>query len=218
MVKKAIILTTLAIVLHIGIVTGYAQRYAGIGIHLGAHHDVGDITTFYPDAKTDPQNSILFGIAVRLSVPYFFIRTGADTSFTLNKGKVLEDEAAVGVKSYNVKYAMIPFYAGLQFPLLDKGVFYLGGGISYFYGTGNVRLSDGSSKDIDATCLGTGFLAGIQLHITSSTSLYMEWMYVDAQSDPVITTTGTLNPNGYEDLFINYGGHRIMLGVMYYVL
>ncbi|HOR94999.1 MAG TPA: hypothetical protein PLZ38_13585, partial [Spirochaetota bacterium] len=90
--------------------------------------------------------------------------------------------------------------------------------ISYFYGTGNVRLSDGSSKDIDATCLGTGFLAGIQLHITSSTSLYMEWMYVDAQSDPVITTTGTLNPNGYEDLFINYGGHRIMLGVMYYVL
>ncbi len=87
-----------------------------------------------------------------------------------------------------------------------------------FTGTGNVRLSDGYLKISMQPVLVLDFLAGIQLHITSSTSLYMEWMYIDAQSDPVITTTGTLNPNGYEDLFINYGGHRIMLGVMYYVL
>jgi opacity protein-like surface antigen len=218
MFKKAIIYISLLIFL-IGIYTSaFAQRYFGVGIHVGGQHDVGDLTTFYPNAQTEPQNSVIFGVAIRLSVPFFFIRTGGDASFTLNKGKVLEDQATVGVNEYNVQYTMLPLYAGLQFPLRDRGAFYLGGGVSYFYGTGSVKLSDNSSQDIDATAFGAGFLAGMQLHVTSSFSLYMEWMYVDARSKPVITTTGTYNPKNYKDLFIDYSGHRIMIGVMYYVL
>jgi opacity protein-like surface antigen len=218
MFKKAIIYISLLIFL-IGIHTSaFAQRYFGVGIHIGGQHDVGDLTTFYPTAQTEPQNSVIFGVAIRLSVPFFFIRTGGDASFTIDKGKVLEDQATVGVNEYNVQYTMLPLYAGLQFPLGDRGAFYLGGGVSYFYGTGSVKLSDNSSQDINATAFGAGFLAGMQLHVTSSFSLYMEWIYVDARSKPVITTTGTYNPNNYKDLFIDYSGHRIMIGVMYYVL
>lgn len=218
MFKKNIIYISL-LIFFIGIHTyAFGQRYFGVGIHIGGQHDVGDITTFYPDAQTEPQNSVIFGVAIRLSVPFFFIRTGGDASFTINKGKVLEDHATVGVNEYNVQYTMLPLYAGLQFPLRDRGAFYLGGGVSYFYGTGSVILSNGTSEDIDATAFGAGFLAGMQLHITSSFSLYMEWMYVDARSKPVITTTGTYNPNNYKDLFIDYSGHRIIIGVMYYVL
>jgi len=218
MFKKAIIYISLLIFL-IGIHTSaFAQRYFGVGIHIGGQHDVGDLTTFYPTAQTEPQNSVIFGVAIRLSVPFFFIRTGGDASFTIDKGKVLEDQATVGVNEYNVQYTMLPLYAGLQFPLGDRGAFYLGGGVSYFYGTGSVKLSDNSSQDINATAFGAGFLAGMQLHVTSSFSLYMEWIYVDARSKPVITTTGTYNANNYKDLFIDYSGHRIMIGVMYYVL
>ena len=218
MFKKAIIYISLLIFL-IGIHTSaFAQRYFGVGIHIGGQHDVGDLTTFYPTAQTEPQNSVIFGVAIRLSVPFFFIRTGGDASFTFDKGKVLEDQATVGVNEYNVQYTMLPLYAGLQFPLGDRGAFYLGGGVSYFYGTGSVKLSDNSSQDINATAFGAGFLAGMQLHVTSSFSLYMEWIYVDARSKPVITTTGTYNANNYKDLFIDYSGHRIMIGVMYYVL
>ncbi|MGB4270185.1 MAG: outer membrane beta-barrel protein [Spirochaetota bacterium] len=218
MPKKVIINILLFIFLHTACSAVFAQRYFGVGIHVGGQHDVGDLTSFYPPAQTDPQNSVIFGVAIRLSIPFFFIRTGGDASFTINKGTVLEDQATVGVDEYNVKYTMLPLYAGLQFPLRDRGVFYLGGGVSYFYGTGSVILSSGTSEDIETTAFGTGFLAGMQLHVTSSFSLYMEWMYVDARSKPVIATTGTYNANNYKDLFIDYSGHRIMVGVMYYVL
>lgn len=218
MPKKAIIGISLFLSLQAACTAVFAQRYFGVGIHVGAQHDVGDLTTFYPAAQTEPQNSAVFGVALRVSIPFFFIRTGGDASFTINKGKVLENQATVGVDEYNVKYTMIPLYAGLQFPLRDRGAFYVGGGVSYFYGTGSVALSNGTSEDIDATAFGPGFLAGMQLHITSSFSLYMEWMYVDARSKPVVATTGTYNANNYKDLFIDYSGHRIMLGVMYYVL
>ncbi|MCX8125282.1 MAG: porin family protein [Spirochaetes bacterium] len=218
MPKKAAISILLCIFIQCVNTYVFAQRYFGVGIHIGAQHDVGDLTSFYPDAQTEPQNSAIFGVALRLSVPFFFIRTGGDASFTINKGKVLENQATVGVSTYNVAYTMLPIYAGLQFPLQDRGAFYLGGGASYFYGTGKAKLSNGTSEDIDATAFGVGFLAGMQLHVTSSFSLYMEWMYVDARSKPVIATTGTYNPNNYKDLFIDYSGHRIMIGVMYYVL
>ncbi len=218
MCKKAITYILLLIFL-IGLpVSVFAQRYFGVGIHVGGQHDVGDLTSFYPDAQTDPQNSVLFGVAIRLSIPFFFIRTGGDASFTINKGKVLDNQATVGVDAYNVQYTMLPLYAGLQFPLRDRGAFYLGGGVSYFYGTGSVKLSSGVSEDINATAFGAGFLAGMQLYVTSSFSLYMEWVYVEARSKPVITTTGTYNASNYKDLFIDYSGHRILLGVMYYVL
>lgn len=218
MLKKIFFIGIIILCIPIVLTTAHAQRYFGVGIHVGAQHDVGDLSTFYPQAQTQPQNSVLFGIAIRLCVPFFFIRTGGDASFTINKGKVLQDQAAVGVDTYNVKYTMLPVYSGLQFPLRDRGAFYLGGGGAYFYGTGSVKLSDNSSQDIDATAFGVGFLAGMQLHVTSSFSLYMEWMYVDTRSKPVITTTGTYNANNYKDLFIDYSGHRIMIGVMYYVL
>lgn len=218
MQKKLFFSSIIMVFIPIVLSSAYAQRYFGVGIHIAAQHDVNDLTNFYPETQTEPQNSALFGIAIRFSAPFLFIRTGGDTSFTINKGKVLQYQTTVGVNTYNVKYTMLPLYAGLQFPLTNRGAFYLGGGISYFYGTGWVILSSGTKEDINATCMGTGFLAGMQLHVSSSFSLYMEWLYNNARSNPIIQTTGTNNPNGYKDLFIDYSGHRIILGIMYYVL
>ncbi len=72
MFKQAIIFVSLLIFIVGANTSAFAQRYFGVGIHVGAQHDVGDLTTFYPAAQTEPQNSAIFGVAIRLSVPFFF--------------------------------------------------------------------------------------------------------------------------------------------------
>lgn len=197
--------------------TIFAQHYTGIGAHIGFQHDVNDITNYYPDIQTFPQNNLFFGISLRLSTPFFFLRTGADISYTINKGKVLNNQSIIGIRSYSMKYSSIPVYAGLQYPVMDIGSFYLGGGLCYFIGTGSVKLSDSTSKNINVTSPGIGFIAGIQIFATKSLSVYIEWIYSSAQTKPDIATTGTLNSNSYKDFYINFSGNRLALGVMYYV-
>ena len=199
-----------------------AERIIGVGLHLGGQHNTGNIDSFYQYAQADPQNSMFVGVAFKFSAPFAFLRTGVDNSFAINKGNVLEDQSISGahtnegLDTYQLSYTAIPAFVGLQFPLQDKGVFYLGGGIAYFLGTGKVKSeASGTSEDISATALAFGFISGMQLHLTRKISLYMEWEYLEGRSKPVAQTDSL---STYENFYVDYTGHRLQLGLMYFVL
>lgn len=200
-----------------------ADRNIGVGLHLGGHHNTGNIDSFYQGAQVDPQNSLFVGISFKFAAPFAFLRTGADTSFVLNKGNVLEDTSLSGgsregLDTYELNYTMVPLFVGLQFPLQNRGVFYLGGGGAYFLGTGEIKSeASGTSESITATALAFGFISGMQLHITDTISLYMEWEYLNGRSKPV-TQTDTAATNDMENFYVDYTGHRLQLGMMYYIL
>ncbi len=201
-----------------------AERNIGVGLHLGGQHNTGNIDSFYQYAQADPQNSMFVGISFKFSAPFAFLRTGVDNSFAINKGNVLEDQSisashtSEGLDTYQLSYTAIPVFAGLQFPLQDKGVFYLGGGIAYFLGTGEVKsAASGTAEDISATALAFGFISGMQLHLTRKISLYMEWEYLEGRSKPV-AQTDTAPANDMENFYVDYTGHRLQLGLMYFVL
>lgn len=195
-------------------VLAYPRQHIGLGLHLGAHHNVGRLSDYNGGFDLDPQNNYLIGFAFKANYRFLFLRTGVDTSFILNKGRVLENsDPNDPVQRYRITYTEIPCFIGLNFPVQDIGEFYMGGGIAYFIGNGTVTTS--TSTDIDATALGFGFITGIQIYITSTVRLYMEWQYLDARSEPVANTVTA--PQTWDNYYIDFSGHRLLAGIMYYV-
>ena len=74
----------------------------------------------------------------------------------------------------------------------------------------------GVTVSILATALGFGFIAGMQLHVSAKIRLYMEWEYIDARSGASMNTAAA--PTAWDNLYIDFSGHRILLGVMYYAM
>jgi opacity protein-like surface antigen len=192
-----------------------ADQNFGVGIHVGAHHNVGNMDSYDPSMQIKPQTSFLLGCAFKANLGFFFMRAGVDTSFVFSKGEVLEPSSTDTVTSYEIQYSQVPFFAGLRFPVQDVGEFYLGGGGAYLLATGTVKHP--AKEEISATAIGYGFLAGMQLTLTPNVRLYMEWEYIDARSAPVLATQVAPADN-WKNLYIDFTGHRILLGAMYYLL
>ncbi len=192
-----------------------AEEYFGVGFHVGGQQDVGNLSSYNPGFQTEPQVSYILGFAFKANYKYLFLRTGIDTAFAINDGEVLENSDAANdpVTKYRINYTGVPLFFGLNFPVQDTGHFYLGGGAAYFLGTGSVTHG-GTKEDIEAAAYGFGFIAGIQLNLTAAVRLYMEWEYLDARSGAVLNTNSN---ETWKNMYIDFTGHRILLGLMYYV-
>jgi len=194
-------------------VTLLAQDFLGLGAHLGAHHDVGNMTNQNRSISQDPQNSLLVGFSFKANMYFLFFRTGCDASLTMNRGNVLDGSDEIEYSSFS--YLTLPAFAGLRFPLKEAGEFYMGAGIVYFIGQGEIMLDGASSaEDVEAIALGYGLVTGIEFKLLQLLRLYMEWEYFDARSEPVMKTEG----NTYDDFHMDFSGHRILIGVMYYII
>jgi opacity protein-like surface antigen len=192
-----------------------AAQYFGVGFHAGGQYDVGMLASYNPSFQTDPQNSLLLGFALKANYSFLFLRAGIDTSFVINEGKVLENsDPNDPIEEYSISYTGIPLFVGLNFPVQDVGEFYLGGGGAYFLGRGTVKYP--GKEDFEASALGYGFIAGIQLVLSPSFRLYIEWEYLDAKSEPVLNTVTA--PQTWKNYYVDFTGHRFLLGLMYYVL
>ena len=193
-----------------------AQRNLGVGFHVGAHHDVGNMTSYNSQFEVEPQTSYIVGVSFKANLDFLFLRTGVDIAFPLIEGDVLENgDATDPIEKYSIGYTGLPLFVGVNFPVFDIGEFYLGGGIAYFLATGTVTHG-GTEDTISATALGFGFIAGMQLHVSAKIRLYMEWEYIDARSGASMNTAAA--QTAWDNLYIDFSGHRILLGVMYYAM
>ena len=192
-----------------------AEGLLGAGIHIGGHYDVGMVGSYNPDFKVNPQLNLLAGFALKAEYRFLFLRTGIDTAMAVNKGRVMDNTASTGstdlIQSYKIIYTAIPCFAGLAFPIHDVGEFYLGGGAAYFLGRGRVTSSAGQSFKTEA--FGPGVLAGVQISLTPSFRVYIEWEYIDARSGAAVNTQTAI---GWKNFYADFTGHRLMLGLMYY--
>ena len=190
----------------------FAQDMLGLGVHLGVHHDVGNPSGQDPDLIYEPQNSLLLGFSFKINMHFLFLRTGFDTAFLVNKAKVHETSGSIESSSY--KYIVVPAFIGIRYPLRNIGEFYMGAGVAYFLGTGNVTPLAGSREDVDATASGYGFITGIEFKFFPSIHLYMEWEYFDSRSEAELNTAG----ESWDNYHVDFSGHRILLGAMYYII
>jgi len=189
----------------------------GVGVHIGAQHDVGNPTSYDPSIQVDPQNSLLMGLSSKLNLSPLFFRFGIDNTILINKGKVLDDNDLEEIEYYKINYTASSLFFGLLFPVRRIGKFYMGGGSTYFIGRGKIKIitDTSSTEKIDTSAIGFGFITGIELNLASSIWFYCEWEYMDGKSKAILNADGTDN---WKNFYLDFTGNRILLGIIYYLL
>lgn len=184
-----------------------AGRISG-GLYLGYQYDVGNL--YEKPLMAGFQQNVAAGGMFKIDLGLLFFRTGADFSYPAEKGRILKGSAG-DVTGTEIWFVEVPVYGGINIPVRDYGLFYMGGGGSYIFGMGDVAVSTGDKK-INEQLFGWGFIAGIESVVTADISLFLEWEYMKVSSSPVASTgAGT-----YNDFSIDYTGSRYRLGVMYH--
>jgi opacity protein-like surface antigen len=209
---KKIVLLPLLLLLFFRYSDINAGEYIGVGGHAGLQYDVGNLSG-QKGADFKGQHNVILGVTLKLDRDPLFFRTGADRTLLLAKGEVLNNSIGT-LESVNIQYTSIPLYAGLNFRIRDRGKFYIGFGIVYIMGSGEVKTTAEKVK-INETDFGTGFLTGVQLRVGNNTRVFAEWEYISGRTKPVINTSST---NTWKDFSVDYTGHRIYIGASYYIL
>jgi opacity protein-like surface antigen len=192
-----------------------AENIVGFGLHLGAQHNVGNYASNDSSIVVDPQNNYFIGISGKTNVLCLFARFGADITYPINKGKVLENPAN-NIQSYNIQYISAPLFLGFNYKVLDIGNFYMGPGGAYILGRGKINYNEPSlSKEINTSAWGIGFITGVEFDLSKSIRFYFEWEYLDGRA---LSVQQSQTDNNWKDLYIDYTGHRVMIGLIYYVI
>lgn len=178
------------------------------GFYLGYQYDVGNLSEKPVDY--DLQQNAAIGGLLRIDLGILFFRTGADFSYPLEKGRI-RNLTAGDVSKTEAWFVEVPVYAGIDIPVRDYGMFYMGAGGSYIFGMGSVTAASKEEK-INEQLFGWGFITGIESVINSDVSLFLEWEYMTVSSSPVAAS----GAGPYDDYYIDYTGSRYRLGVMYH--
>ena len=210
MIKRIIIFSAAIIICSAGFLR--ADDYLGLGAHLGFHHNVGNLDSQYAGIQIDPQNNYFLGFSFKTNFSFIFARFGVDTTFLFNRSETLESSGDIATAK--IHYTSMPLFAGFNYKVLDTGNFYMGPGFSYFVARGSVKTAAGSSEDIDATGWGYGFITGIEYKLLLKINLYFEWEYLDGKSEPVLSSGAA----AWDDFYVDFTGHRFILGFRYYLL
>jgi opacity protein-like surface antigen len=192
-----------------------AENNVGFGLHFGAHHNVGNYGSNDSTILVDPQNNYFIGISGKTNFLCLFARFGADITYLINKGRVLENTSD-NIQSYNLQYISVPLFLGFNYQILDIGHFYMGPGGAYLIGQGKINYIDPSlSKEINTSAWGVGFITGIEFDLSKSIRFYFEWEYLDGRA---LSVQQSQTVHNWKDLYIDYSGHRVVIGLIYYVI
>lgn len=188
-------------------------NYIGVGLHVGTQYNVGNLNEYSNSIQYDPQINAIVGFSAKFDLKFFFIRPGVDLSFKMIDGKVLNSSSVI--EKTKITYYAAPCFIGLNLPVKEIGTFYLGGGAAYMIAAGSIKLASvATATEISNTGWGYGFISGINMSINNKLGLYMEWQYLEYMTDPIVQT----GSHTWKDLAIDYSGHRISVGVIYYLL
>jgi len=186
----------------------YADDKFSTGVTVGYQYDVGMLSE-KTGIQGDVQQNISAGLVLKLDMSRIFFRSGVEYSYPFAKGEIKSNSAG-NVLETEIRFIEVPAYAGINLPIRDFGVFYMGGGGSYIFGSGHLKTTSGNVK-INEQLFGYGLLAGVESEIYNNASLLFEWEYVAARSAPVASGDGV-----YDDYNIDYSGHRVRFGVIYH--
>ncbi len=178
------------------------------GLYLGYQYDVGNLSG--KPVWADRQQNVSAGAMIKIDLGFLFFRSGADFSYPAESG-ALNNGSAGSVTGTDASFTEVPVYAGINIPVRDYGMFYMGAGGSYIFGTGNITTTSGR-ESINEQLFGYGFIAGIESAVTADFSLFLEWEYMTVSSSPVAST----GAGPYDDYYMDYTGSRYRLGVMYH--
>ena len=178
------------------------------GLYLGYQYDTGNLSE--KPLEADLQQNIAAGCLLRIDLGMLFFRTGADFSYPVIKGRIINGTGG-DVTGTDIYFVEVPVFAGIDIPVRDYGLFYMGAGGSYIFGMGSIETGPGDEK-INEQLFGWGFIAGIESVINGDVSLFVEWEYITVSSSPVASS----GAGAYDDYCIDYSGSRYRLGVMYH--
>ena len=191
----------------------FGGEYIGFGVHGGLHYDVGNLANEGSDVTYEGQNNLIMGVSAKFDRDPLFMRTGADRSVVMTKGKVVNSSDGK-LEQTKISYTSIPAYMGLNFRIREKGKFYMGAGLAYILGSGTVKTTDGTTR-VEGNLFGLGFITGVQLRVGNAIQVYTEWEYISARTRPRVARDAA---NTWKDFSIDYSGHRMHLGLSYYIL
>ncbi len=211
LVKKIILIPLLPFLISLSSGVN-AGEYVGVGGYAGLQYDVGNLSG-QKGADFEGQHNAIAGVIMKLDRDPLFFRTGANRTFLIAEGKVLNNSMGT-LESLNIQYTSIPLYAGLNFRIRDRGKFYIGFGVAFIMGSGEVKTTNEKVK-INENDFATGFMTGVQLRVGNNSRVFAEWEYLSGRTRPVINTSTT---NAWKDFSVDYSGHRIYIGASYYIL
>ena len=189
----------------------YGRDNIGIALHTGMHYDVGNLSAL-PGAQITPQINIIVGTKVKADIWFAFVQLGIQQSFLASEGRVINDSWGT-LKKTSIQYMSFPLYGGLNFPVRDRGTFYIGVGGAWILGSGYIQTAT-SKKNLNQVIFSHGFMTGMQIRLWKRIGLYFEWEYLYARTGPVINTDSAHN---WKDFSADFSGHRFHCGVFYYV-
>ncbi|HPR50119.1 MAG TPA: outer membrane beta-barrel protein [Spirochaetota bacterium] len=183
----------------------------GLAAHMGLHYDVGNLSAL-PGAQVSPQINIILGARVKTDIRFFFMQLGIEQTFLVSEGEILNDSYGE-LKKTSIQYLAFPLYGGLNFPVRDRGKFYIGAGGAWIIGTGYLK-STTARKNLREIIFSHGFITGMQIRLTKDFGLYLDLEMLFSDTGPAID----IDPaHDWKNFSPDYSGSRFHCGVFYYV-
>ena len=210
MTKRTILIIT---IIAASCTCAQASEHIGVGWHAGYTRDMGNLSEM-TGVTFRPQNNYIAGIMFKLDFQFFFLRFGVDRSVLADRGEI-KDSSMGSLESLNIQFTSVPVFTGLNFPVRDRGAFFMGIGGEYIITGGDIRTTAGRTR-IDTDIFGFGFISGIQIRASDSVRALLEWEYLYAKTGPVADID---SPSlGQKSFAADYTGHRIFIGILYYMI
>jgi hypothetical protein len=165
-----------------------------------------------PGAQISPQINVLLGARVKTDIRFVFVQLGVDQSFLASEGEGLNGSWGE-LKKTSLQYLAFPLFGGINFPVLDRGKFYIGAGGAWIIGTGYIKSTQ-TKKTVREIVFSHGFLAGMQIRLTRHFGLRLDLELLFADAAPCID----IDPaHAWKNHSANFGGGRFYCGAYYYV-
>ena len=187
----------------------FADDLLSVGFYTGFQHDACRLSEIDGDINT--QNNVIIGADISLIYKNIFIKTGADTSFTITKGKVQSTETSL--EKTDIKFSSVRFYTGLNIPVRLTGRIYTGIGAVFLMATGSIKTATGN-HEISEFTYAPAFILGTEFSIAHGFSLFIDWEYAAGITSPTAQTSA----GSYKDYSIDCTGSRFHMGLCYYIL
>lgn len=178
-----------------------------LGMYIGGLRGAGGIYPAEPQSPVGVPKLGLAGVSIKYRKGFIMARAAAEGGLPLMGGSGTDSTGTVST-TYKLTQIHAPVSMGFSFPLIEKNSFYILAGYSFLAGTLDVGDSV-SSNTYTFKASGIHFITGIEINITESSVISLEWMHTAG-------ITGSLDNSNAREREISFSNNLILLGYSYY--